>query len=192
MMVCTKKISWVIIILAVSFFGCSNPAGDTTAAADPTSPTGPTPPTWEKLYVKFEVSGVVARRGNRDGNNMISHKYDKNGYDGRWDSSISFNSKIDHSWSDAYQDPPEDPYIYDTKEVIIYRRYPQSLRVGVKGFSGGDGFTRDRRDYLITKIYVKKTDTDDYKLYTQKRGDRPNHRNANLEVVLTADLINYR
>jgi len=176
-MMCVKKISWGIIILAVSFFGCSNPAGDTTG---PVSPR----PTWEKLYVKFEVSGLVLMRSiNSDYDNMIYHQYN-----GNWDNvGISFNSKIDSSWRDTNSDPPTEPYIYDTKVVVI--PHSQSLQVGVKGVSGG--WSGDSRAYLITKIYVKKTDTDDYKLYAQKRGDRESI-NANLEVVMTADLNDYR
>jgi len=181
-MMCVKKISWVIIIFAVSFFGCSNPTGDTTG---PVSPR----PTWEKLYVKFEVSGLVLMRSiNSDYDNMIYHKYD-----GNWDNGgISFNSKIDSSWRDTNSDPPTEPFLYDTKEVVMNSQgwpWQQSLNVGVKGFSGG--WSGDSRAYLIVKIYVKETSTDDYKLYAQKRGDRESI-DANLEVVLTADLNDYR
>ena len=186
-MMCAKKISWVIIILAVSFFGCSNPTGDTTG---PVSPR----PTWEKLYVKFEVSGLVCSdRGSND-NNMIYHRYEGN-WDDKWDSSISFSPKIDSSWRDINSDPPTEPFVYDTKDVVMSSQglpWPRNLNVSVWTYSAGDGFAKDSRDYLIIKIYVKKTDADDYKLYAQKRGDRPDYRNANLEVILTADLNDYR
>ena len=183
-MMCAKKISWVIIILAVSFFGCSNPTGDTTG---PVSPR----PTWETLYVKFEVSGFVGMRGDREGDNMIYHQYNGNWDNGSWDSSISFNDRIDESWDDINSDPPTEPYIYDTKDVVMSSQglpWPRNLNVGVKGYSARRG---DTWDYLTVKIYVKETNTDDYKLYKQKRGDRESI-NANLEVVLTTDLNDYR
>ena len=205
-----RTINWAIIILAVSLFGCSNPTADTAATTGPTTPidpdsstgltppiepgssTGPTtPPSWEMLLVKFEVSGVVAFRGDSRNDNMAYHKYDKNGYDGRWDSSISFNSKIDESWKDTNSDPPTNPYIYNTKEVVVYWAYPQSLRVSVGASSGGRIKNRDSDDYLITKIYVKKADTDDYTLYKQNNGQRRSRYNE-LQVAVAADLINYR
>jgi len=178
-MMCAKKISWVIIILAVSFLSCSNPAGDTTGSVSPR-------PTWKRLRVKFEVSGVVAMRGGRPNNNMIRYKHN-----GNWDYGETFNSEIDESWwREGSNNQPAEPFIYDTKEVVVYRGSPQ---ISIEAYSGGDqDYHRDREDYLTTKIYVKKTDTDDYKLYAQKRGDRPDYRNANLEVILTADLTNYR
>jgi len=159
---------------------CSNPAGDTAAAGVPPRPT------WEKLYVKFEVSGIVAIRGGHPDNNRIRYKYN-----GNWDHWGTFDSKIDESWwQEGSGDLPDEPFIYHTKEVVVYQDSPQ---ISIEAYSGGDqDYFRDREDYLIAEIYVKKTDTDGYKLYAQKRGDRPNHRNANLEVILTVDLNNYR
>jgi len=58
------KTDWIVIILAVSFLGCSNPAGDTAAVGGS--------PTWETLRVKFKVSSVVIMRGNSKNDNMIS------------------------------------------------------------------------------------------------------------------------
>ena len=182
---CAKRISWVIIILAVSFLGCSNPGGETIG------PVIAPRPTWEKLYVKFEVSGHVLGRGDRESDNMIYHKYEGNWGD-KWDSWISFNNRIDESWDDIDSTPPTEPFLYDTKEVVMNSQgwpWPRNLNIGVKGYSGrGSG---DRRAYLIVKIYIKETETDGYKLYKEKRGDRDDNQ-ADLEVVLTADLNDYR
>ena len=108
-MMCVKKISWAIIILAVSFFGCSNPAGDTTGSVS-------LRPTWKTLRVKFEVSGVVAMRGGHPDNNMIRYKHN-----GNWDYGETFNSEIDESWwREGSNNQPAEPFIYDTKEVVVY------------------------------------------------------------------------